>query len=225
MPGRVFFEIADIPWIKARLVEAIPADWKWFGPGQLVAPTAMIDAGIAVRGSGYVIGVQSWSRAPTLGDPYPLLIERKAPGFLDFEESQADSVLTRIAAGFLHQGYSGRLSFRKDCHRNYCRDNPARCDMRFGTWRGFPFQSDEDGSQPPRIKLEWDESYRGSEADIAPIVAVCRTLGLREYTPAPRGHDVHGTLLDFGRNLRERPISREEYPTTPHSSPPDLRSR
>ncbi|HDY73440.1 MAG TPA: hypothetical protein ENH86_02610 [Candidatus Jorgensenbacteria bacterium] len=118
------------------------------------------------------------------------MVDQKLPGFIFFDEAGyrtpiiSTELAKRITVGFLQKGYRGGLRFFKDCYGNCKFDNPARCDIASKPWHGGPASYEEGGPQPARIKIEWEGKYGGEEEDIAPIVTVCRSLNLREYTLA-----------------------------------------
>lgn len=201
MEGKRFFEIPNDPEVMALLVEAVPPNWRWMSGG--LSPNDSLIASGRVQGdTGFtlqrfhdihptIVGVydkiERRRKAPNF---YALMVEQKLPGFVLFDDAGLDcttlplGVAKQIAAGFIRKGYhDGCLSFWSNDHDNNMDENPARCNLVLRAWQGGSFNGEE-GPQPARIRLDWKSQYGGSEEDVAPIVAVCRQLGLREYTPA-----------------------------------------
>ena len=198
----LFFKIPDNQEIKAKLVEAIPVNWKWVD-GYLRVPQDLLDSGMAISNFGFELrrsdlkpllitteNVQE-SRGATL-DLFNLIVERRFPSFVSFQtagydEPQAFARMRNIIAGLLRKGYCGYTSFfMNDCHHNYY-DNPARCSMTFNPWRRLSTirEPKSVGNQPARLKLEWHERYGGERRNIESIETVCRELGLRKYVSVP----------------------------------------
>lgn len=200
MRGELFFEIPDDQEVMVKLIEAVPSNWSWVD-GNLHAPETLIASGQAEEHTGFAVE-RFHSIHPTIVGSYDqderkqrksnlfaIMAEQKMPGFILFGEAGYDAdVVTlelakRIAVSFLRKGYRGSLRFYMDCYRNRKFDNPARCDIIFKPWHGAPALPKESGPQPARVKLGWESRYNGTEKNIAPIVAVCRSLNLHEYLP------------------------------------------
>lgn len=201
MRGELFFEIPDDQEVVVKLVEAVPSNWSWVDGG-LHAPKVLVASGQVEENTGFAVE-RFYSINPTIIGNYDrnewgkqekpnlfaIMVEQKLPGFITFNEAGYDEhniifeLAKRIAIGFLRKGYRGRLRFYQGCYNNKKYDNPARCEMIFKPWHGAPIYREEAGPQPARVKLEWESCYYGKEEDIAPIVAVCRSLNLREYVP------------------------------------------
>lgn len=201
MRGELFFKIPDDQEVMVKLVEAVPANWSWVD-GALDAPKNLVASGQVEENTGFVLR-RFHSIQPTIigsydrnkgewGNPdlFAIMVERKLPGFISFNEAGYNSCIVtlelakRIAVGFLRQGYCGGLHFYSGCCDNNKYDNPARCSLIFEPWDGVKEMCREEaGPQPARVKLEWDSQYYGKEEDIAPIVAVCRSLNLHQYVP------------------------------------------
>ncbi len=210
MRGKLFFEIPDDQEVRVKLVEVIPSNWSWVDGG-LYAPKNLVASGQVEENTGFamerfhsihptIIG----SYDPTIigsydqdegkrGKPnlFAIMVEQKLPGFIEFDEAGYNSHIVtfelakRVVVGFLRKGYRGSLCFFRGCYDNNKYDNPARCELIFEPWHGAPVCREEAGEQPARVKLEWESRYYGKEEDIAPIVAECRSLNLREYEPTP----------------------------------------
>ncbi len=199
MESELFFEIPDDQEVMVKLIEAMSLEWHWVDGG-LHAPESLITSGQADGDTGFMVE-RFHSIHPTIvgsfvdggkrkkPNLFAIMVEQKLPGFIRFDEAGYDAdVVTlelakRIATGFLRRGYRGRLLFFRNCHNNNKYDNSARCEMNFEPWHGAPVCGREAGPQPARVKVEWNGRYRDSEEEVAPIVAVCRSLGLREYVP------------------------------------------
>lgn len=200
MSGKLFFEIPDDQEVMVKLVEAIPR-WAWID-GELEAPGNLISSGLAENNTGFalecfhnihptIIGSYDWAIGRR-GDPnfFAIMVEQKLPGFVRFDEvGYYDGPITfelakSIAIGFLQKGYRGQLHFYKGCYGNDKYNNPAYYGMTFESWHGAPILGEEAGTQPARVKLEWDNRYRGKKEDLAPIITACRLLNLREYEPS-----------------------------------------
>ncbi len=198
----LFFKIPDSQEIKARLVEAIPLNWKWVD-GFLRVPQDLLDSGMAVPNVGFELrrsdlkprlitteNIQE-SKGTTL-NLFNLIVERRSPSFVSFQtagydEPQAFARMRTIIIGLLRKGYCGHTNFfMNDCHHNYY-DNPARCSMMFNPWRRSSTirEPGSVGNQPARLKLEWNERYGGERRNIESIETVCHDLGLRKYVPVP----------------------------------------
>ena len=202
MKGELFFEIPDDQEVMAKIVEAVPLSWSWIDGG-LRAPSSMVASGQVEENTGFTLqrfhsihptiigryaGGKNERERPNL---FAIMVEQKLPGFISFNEAGYDAdIITlelakSVAVGFLRKGYRGGLYFYKDCYDNRKHDNPAYCEIIFQPWQGAPICQEEAGAQPSRVKLRWESRYGGKEEDIAPIVAVCRSLGLSKYTPTP----------------------------------------
>lgn len=189
MRGEVRFWIRDDSELLARLVEAVPATWEWFD-GQLNTPSELVKSGAAVWNTGIALDRfhsihptvkgrwDSVEKCESVADLYAILAEQKLPGFIWFnmagyqDRTVTFEVAQRFAVAFTRKGYRGHLHFYHSDHDNYQYHNPARCSIHLN---------------PLWIELEWEGKYGGSETDIAPILNVCRALGLVEYV---------GTLAD-----------------------------
>lgn len=200
MKGELFFEIPDDQEVMVKLVEAIPPNWSWVD-GSLHAPKNLVSSGAVQENTGFAVErfhsihptiIGSYDRSEgkrEKPDLFAIMVEQKLPGFINFDEAGYDAHIVtlelakRVAVGFLRKGYRGCLCFYRGCYDNSKYANPARCSMIFDSWHGTPISREEAGAQPARVKLEWEGRYYGKEEDIAPIVAVCRSLSLREYVP------------------------------------------
>ncbi len=198
--GTLYFEIPDNSEIMMRLVGTIPANWLWVD-GSLRAPKDLITSGQAEEHTGFALRRFRGSSPTIIGsynederkertpDLFTMMVERKLPGFVVFDEVGIDTgvftleLAVRIAVGLLGKGYRGGLRFYKNYYDDSKFDNPARCDMIFNPWHGH-HTSEEAGSQPARVKIEWKSRFGGTEADVTPIINFCRSLNLREYAPA-----------------------------------------
>ncbi len=197
MSDKLFFEIPDDQEIMVKLVEAIPSNWLWVD-GELRASKVLVASGKVEENTGFVVQ-RFHSVQPTIiggynrnekkcwnPNLYAIMVERKLPGFIRFDEAGYSSpsitleLAKQIAVGFLRKGYRGSLSFYRDCYNNIKYDNPALCEIVFESWHGASKSRAEIGSQSAHIKLEWESRYSGKEDDIAPIVDVCRFLNLRD---------------------------------------------
>jgi hypothetical protein len=201
--AELFFEIPDDCEVMAKLIGAVPSSWAWvdgclWAPPELVASKEAIeDTGFSlsrfhtihptIRGKDVFIEGQGWTKTnPNL---MAILVERKLPGFIVFEEAGYQEPLItmelskQIAIAYVRKNYGGHLSFYKDCYRNSKYDNPAKCLLTLQPWQGPPISGKEAGDQPARARLEWESRYGGKEKDIEPIIAVCHELNLREYSP------------------------------------------
>lgn len=198
MGDRLFFEIPEDPEVMVILVRAVPSNWSWVDGG-LYAPQDSIVSGAAKEDTGFavkrffsirptIVGGYSKKGKRSKPDLFAIMVKQKLPGFVHFEEAGFDKdevtleTAKQIAVGFLKKGYRGCLCFYKDYYNNSKYNNPAYCDMTLEPWHGT---GEEVGLQPARMKLEWDDRYSGKEEDIATIVTVCYSLGLRKYVPAP----------------------------------------
>jgi hypothetical protein len=190
MSGELFFEVPDDSETMVKIVEAIPDDTLWWLRGSLCAMPKQLAAGTIERESGVVVssssielqGKDPWSLAT--GEKLPAYVEFKDVGY--FRHSGNPIVCKRVAAAFLKKGYHrGQLEFFRHCEYDDHFDQVATCEIFFKAWRGHtPFVGhNEVGMQPARVKLSWDERFRGKEEHIAQIVLACRELHLKEYIP------------------------------------------
>ncbi|MFA6588156.1 MAG: hypothetical protein WCT08_03740 [Patescibacteria group bacterium] len=196
----LFFEIKNDVEVMAKLVEAVPDNWSWVD-GCLYAPQHLIDSGMVQQDTGFTLA-RFHSINPTIVGAYEehngkrkkpnlfaMMVEQKLPGFISYDEAGfEDNPITlkltkTITIGFLRKGYRGDLCFYCGYYDNSKYDNPARCSLIFEPWNGPPIMGKEAGPQPARIQLEWNSRYPGTEENIVPIAAVCRSLNLKEYTP------------------------------------------
>lgn len=202
MNGEFFFEIPDNREIMARLIEAVPSTWAWVD-GALWAPKELVSSGQAIEDTGFELsrfhtihptivgGYSETNRQRVKPNLFAIIVEQKLPGFIFFDEAGYQEHLVtmdlskQVATAYVLKGFGGHLTFYKDCYDNSKYDNPAKCAMSFQPWHGPFALGKEAGEQPARARLQWEGRYRGKEEDIAPIVAVCRSLKLREYTPEP----------------------------------------
>jgi len=205
--GTVYFEIPGNVEVMAKLVLSVPQNWASVS-GRLLAPLALIAEERAEKNTGFSLGRYHDINPTIVGahdsrngeevhpNLFALMVDQKLPGFVNFAEvglySEFPTVADaqRIAAGFLRKGYRGGLWFCKSYHDNSSHAISAECHIKFQPWREEFGLSDEFGSQPARIRLDWKSRYSGKEEDIAPIVSVCRALGLREYTPVKANASV-----------------------------------
>lgn len=182
-----------------KLVEAVPENWSWVDGG-LYAPRILVESEQVEEHTGFVLErfhsihptiigsydqTMGRSRKPNL---FAIMVEQRLPGFIRFIEAGYGADITlelakRVTVGFLRRGYRGGLHFFERCCNNHKYDNPARCSMIFEPWQGAPLCLEEAGLQPARVKLEWKSHYYGKQEDVAPVVAVCRSLNLRQYVP------------------------------------------
>lgn len=182
----------------ARLVEAIPDDWSDVnGLLDSAEPDAAWDTGYEFHrhGSGVKIvarrGCTTHSRVAEVVYPdlVALLVERRAPGFISFENAGYDSnwqflAARSLAAGFIRRGSRGRLSINNGRGREYADEKPAQVDFRLSPWSLFLDTSTPRHTMPPAVVLSWDERYGGSLAQLEPVHAICRRA-LQQWTGDP----------------------------------------
>ena len=207
MTNEYFFELPDDAQIKSKLVEAIPADWQWVD-GILRAPEELIERKEVALKTGYLLAQFHRIRPTIVGeyislrqrqpaDVFAIMGERKLPAFVEFREAGREEppedmtfeVAKRVASIFISKDYKGKLYFGRDYpHEKHY--NSARCAFALESWKGAPCLDDEEGFQPARIKIEWDEprGINGAVEDTPSIVELCRILHLTEYSP--RGNSV-----------------------------------
>lgn len=199
MKNTWFFEIPDNQEIKAKLVESVPSNWLWVS-GWLNAPKELITYGKAEENTGFaierfheihptIIGNYDQDRKQRKPNLFAIMVEHKLPGFIKFSEAGIGaSIITfelakSVATGFIRKGYHGGLYFYRGHNDNDMSNNPAQCTMTFQPFNGAPYLGEESGEQPARIKVMWESGYGGKIEDITPIISVCRSFNLREYTP------------------------------------------
>lgn len=197
MSGQLFFEVPKDQKVMVLLVHAIPADWRWMN-GTLQAPQTLTSLGKTAYRTGYSVNSLRAIRPNIIGarrsdspefryepDLYAIMIQRKHPEFVEFDCTEGDFIQTgkRIVKGFLNLGYRGALRWVHSCKRDVMHNNPARCHISFAPWNAGRIDPLESGLQPARIRIEWNSEYGGTEAHVEPIVSVCRTLELPQYTP------------------------------------------
>ena len=187
--------------MRAAIVQVVPDSWGWVD-GRLIPSNLLTNNPHVELGTGYTLSrfgirllfLEDYAVGRSARKElnlYALLVEQKYPGFIIFDctgyEGQPISLRAtkELIGGFLRRGYSGSLTFYRDCYRNEQYSNSARCEMRFGSWEAQPLRASdpEGGEQPPRIKLEWKERYNGKPEIIASFITLFRALGLKEYVP------------------------------------------
>ena len=192
----LYFEIPDDSEVMVRLVESVPSKWSWID-GSLHASDALVASGVVAGKTGFELS-RFHTIHPTIvgsskmkADLYAIMVEQKLPAFIRFNEAGYGGepvtmeLSKKVIMAFLRKGYRGWLHFSAGCYDNNKDQNPARCDFAFEKWEGAPFQREESGKQPARLKLGWTEEYCGKARDIEPILSLCRTLNLRQYGPVP----------------------------------------
>jgi hypothetical protein len=192
MPA-TFFEIPqDGEYVMIELVRAVPSDWSWV-EGSLRALPGMAESGLAVPDvalvlSRYQKATYQSHRVPGKNSELDFSEMEKifgrlmAPEIISFDGMNSESG-QQIAVSWIERGYRGELIFFSGYLDNSKYDNPERCYLALGPWKGCPADGAEAGSQPPRIKLQWEPHYHGRAERLEPIISVCRSLGLREYQP------------------------------------------
>lgn len=188
-----FFEIPGEHFgIMKHLIESIPDDWEWVD-GRLHATKETVNVAFGME---FRISRSNDSRpvlvmtGDSLLDYDSVIIEGRHPEFFSFEEVPYQSrrgytmkSVKKTISSLLGLGYRGQLSFYKSDYRNSKFDNPARCNLIFQRWNGSPVLHPEQGEQPARIKIEWNEKFGGKVEDIEPIVSACHSIPLTEYDP------------------------------------------
>lgn len=191
----------------ARLVEAIPDNWSCVS-GYLSVDKKSAQEDHVAWNTGYWIGCATKNAVPWLvgqnsfrqlcearPDVYGILIDRKQPHFVQFDEAGLGEAwytehalrmpdLKRVIAALIRNKYRGRLEFiRYTAHvgggmpRLQCRVEMRRFDR---------FRQDGEEAQdncPPEIRLRWLAAHHTREM-IEPIEAKCRSLSLRELVQA-----------------------------------------
>lgn len=191
------FLIPENAEVMVELIGRIPDYWSWVD-GRLNAPDDLLARKKAVAGTGFSIS-RSHSIGPTIigetavdrekrdPDLYAILVDQKLPEFIYFDEAgYGDRIVTlslakRIAVGYVRRGYRGKLYFYSDSMGNDKFYNCARSELALEPWQGAPCMREEEGNQPARIKLEWQDDH--GEELIAPVVIACGILALTEYEP------------------------------------------
>lgn len=194
------FEIPDNQEVKARLVESVPFDWSWVS-GYLNAPKELVACEKAEKHTGFaierfheihptIIGSYDQNRKQRKPNLFAIMVEHKLPGFIKFCDAGIDSstinfgLARSIAAGFIRKCYAGGLYFYRNCYDDKTINNSAaQCTMTFQPFYGGIYLDEESGKQPARIKIKWESHCGGKIEDITPIISVCRSFNLREYTP------------------------------------------
>lgn len=198
MSGKQFFEIPDDLELMTKLVEVIPSSWAWVD-GILKAPRELIESGKALADTGFAIQ-RFHSIGPTIrglwqegkeqqADLYGIIAERKLPGFVRFDEAGYESDISlelakKIAIAYLRMGYRGSLFFYRDCCNNSKYNNPERYSLFLQKWHeNIGVLGTVRIDYPPAIVMEWNEKYGGKPENLKPIVSLCRSFNLREFTP------------------------------------------
>jgi len=176
----------------ADLIATVPEDWSDMS-GMLVArdPTAAWNTGYAFNRFG--TGVQIVGRRITHNKideaPRPdlaaLLIERRAPGFITFDDTgffdaKQFLVAHSLAVGFLRQGYQGWLSINNGKGRKYADQKPAQIDLHQRYWNRL-VDKGPCRTMPPAVVLSWDEGLGGKLSQLEPVHAIC-CRALQEWT-------------------------------------------
>lgn len=199
MSKKLFFEIPNDQEVKAKLVETMPNDWTWVN-GILRAPEDLVFSGQVASDTGIAIQRFHDIHPTIIGERKPegegrlkpdllaILVDRKLPSFIRFDEAGYNPYIVtmelakRVAVAYLKRGYRGNLNFYKGCHDYSATDNDGRCYIAFEPWNGAPCMHEEEGHQPARIRLEW---FYDRIDCVESIIAICRSLNLREYEPVP----------------------------------------
>jgi len=183
------FEIPDKSEVMAQIIEAVPSDWSWVD-GYLSAPDQLIRQGKVASNSGFalqrfhsieptIVGRESEKRInPNF---YSLIVERKLPEFIIFDEAAFETsydglsmeVIKSIAVAYVRYNYRGWLCFYSGYRYDDKYDNSARCSIELGRWSPSLF----------KIGVEWDRRS-GGEEDVQPILSVCKGLNLQELKVA-----------------------------------------
>ena len=194
--GSRFFEVPNDVETKIRLLFAGPSGWLF--SGVMYAPESLVTAGQVSTEIGLCcerddIIISCDGRKTKQEDYLKFVTEWKHPAYVAFTNNICDmngrSRLTRITkeqifAALLRKGFDGHIALELGGYENESWYTRASYDVYTKPGLGFDFN--DIASKPARVRISWEGSRycRGDEMLIAPLVAVCEELGLRELTPA-----------------------------------------
>ncbi len=181
----MIFDIPDNSDILAQLIEAVPVSWSYMH-GKLWVPKALVTSGEANEHAGLAVKDRLFVY-PTIegchdNDLLAILVDRKLPAFIDFDEPGQEShyvtfdLVKKLVAHYLRIGYRGHLSFFRDRCKDGRYGNAA--EMRI-VWHCPPLYHGRDESR--RLQLEYMDQGRGVFSDIQPLLDLCGKLKLGEH--------------------------------------------
>ncbi len=205
LQAQTAFDIPHDRRIMVQLIKAVPSSWNRMS-GKLYATEDLVELLKAERNTGCRIEwlhdkkvtrstiISSYHPGEEREIPnFPLIVLGKIlPGFIFFNHAGIGKDvpldhIKKIVVNLVAMGYCGKLHFTRGMHND--RDgykNPCDCEVVFELWFGVPVLQKKIRIQSAYVELAWDNWYAGNDASKAPcsdIIAACRSLGLREYTP------------------------------------------
>lgn len=175
----------------ARFVQAIPATWRVFS-GTLEAPPGLepeMESQIQIgnhgdRGISFSSHRERDDRQP--GAAFQIIADRRNPWRVRFEVTDADSMANakRFAAHYLQRGYRGRIQALSDygtslgARHSALHHESLQISIR-PTWQTSLATWVEAGEIVTLAYMDEGEC-RGTEAGLAPFLALCTELGLAE---------------------------------------------
>jgi hypothetical protein len=179
----------------ARLIEAVPDDWSdMSGLLDAADPDAAWDTGYEFHRHGSsvrIVARRRWTSHDKVAevvrpDLFALLVEKRAPGFISFDDIGFNAnwqflAARSLAVGFIRQGYRGWLSINNGRDRKDADQKPAQVDLHMSPWSLLADVNAPRCIVPSAVVLSWDERHGGCLAQLEPIHAVCRRA-LREWT-------------------------------------------
>ncbi len=176
-----FFEISDISKA-AELVKTLKL-YFWRVNGTIFASgnDALVskDSGFLIRESeirgleAIVVGrfdSRSCSRVPPETDL--IVLGKKLPGFVGFEDVVVAELIKSTIAGLLKKGYRGDFSFRRQGPSENMYNNAAQIIFKM--------------NNASYIQIGWEEKYGGRYECIEFVVRACKSLGLVECEPVKK---------------------------------------
>jgi hypothetical protein len=205
-----------------RILHAIPDHWgatsEWGGcgfvSGSLRAPAGQVRDGCAQEGTrlrlgdfdgGYPFAVSAADKIrERVPDLAALFLEKKDPEVIEFDLAgylpRNKQVSLKVALQFIRyyvaRGYRGHLRIVSGGYHGQLHKNPAVCDLQLAAWKGT--LSGEEGDQPPRVLLSWNQNLGGKREDHFAVERCCRLLGLTQYKVTRiLGYYPHYTQLEL----------------------------
>lgn len=203
MPG-YYFALPESNEQRGMIIGSIPEWIRGWVDGVISVPDAYKNSPDLVSGTGYrlssqrnpeIVGRPEGRENQVAPDYAKMLQFGSLPEFLVLEMAgyqggskfpNFNQVREIIQDYISRWGYLGNVRFCFSDYENLEYSNPARVHLKLQKWKGAPHLS-EKGPQPARIKVSWYPEYGGTEAMVAPVLAVCRGLKLREYRPRSAG--------------------------------------
>jgi len=173
-----YFEISDISKA-AELVKTLKL-YFWKVNGTIFAPgndtLFSRDSGFLMRESeirgleAIVVGrFDSRTCSRLLPETDLIILGKKLPGFVGFEDVGVAALIKNTIAGLLQKKYKGDFSFRRQGPSENIYNNAAQIAFKMNN-AGY-------------IQISWEEKYGGRYDYIDSVVRTCKSLGFAECEP------------------------------------------